>query len=241
MLNERSKFLRREIIKLSKANGGYHYGGTFSTVEILVCLYDKVLTAADKFILSKGHGCWGYYVLLKEKGFKPMLEGHPHLDIHNGVYFTTGSEGHGLPAGLGMAFARKKLKTPGKIFVLMGDGECQEGTTWESLLIGGFHKINNLVAIVDYNGIQGSGYTKDILPVDPVITTAAACGWQVTEIDGHDNEQLLKALTLATDKPHFIVARTVKGKGVDFMENKPEWHSKWPNPAEEQEILKQLQ
>lgn len=240
MLNERSKQLRRDLYKLSKANGGYHYGGTFSTIEILSNLYDRVLGKDDKFILSKGHSCWGLYVILREKGLNPTLEGHPHLDIPNGIHWTTGSEGHGFPAGMGMAFAKKKLKKNGRVFVLMGDGECQEGTTWESLLLGGFHKLNNLTIIVDFNKIQGSGYVSDILPVDNIAAVAQSCGWDVSIIDGHAESEILAALLATSDKPRFVVANTVKGKGVDFMENKPEWHSKWPNATEEAEILKQL-
>jgi transketolase len=240
MLSERSKQVRRDLYHLSKANGGYHYGGTFSTIEILVQLYDNVLNENDKFILSKGHACWGYYVLLRERGFSPSLEGHPHLDMNNGVHYTTGSEGHGLPGGLGMAFAKKKLNKNGKVYVLMGDGECQEGTTWESLLLAGFHKINNLVAIVDFNKIQGSGYVDDILPVNCLGKVAESCGWDVSVIDGHDDKDIINALRKETENPHFIIAKTVKGKGVSFMEDKPEWHSKWPNKSEEEIILNEL-
>lgn len=240
MLNSRSKQVRRDLYALSKANGGYHYGGTFSTIEILIALYDEILTPNDKFILSKGHSCWGYYTLLREKGFNPALEGHPHLDVENGVHFTTGSEGHGFPAGLGMAFAKKKLKKDGRVYVLMGDGECQEGTTWESLLLASFHKLDNLTIIVDSNKIQGSGFVKNILPVSALSNTAKSCGWDVEEIDGHDNQQALESIRKTGDLPRFIIANTVKGKGVDFMENKPEWHSKWPNNEEELSILSQL-
>ena len=146
-LNKRSKDIRLESINISKANGGYHYGGSFSCAEILINLYDQIINEDDKFILSKGHACWVYYALLIERGFSPTLEGHPHLDVNNGVHWTTGSEGHGLPAGLGMAFA-KKLQIK-RVYVLMGDGECQEGTTWESLLQAPHQKLNNITAIVD--------------------------------------------------------------------------------------------
>ena len=242
MLNERSKQIRRDLYKLSKANGGYHYGGTFSTVEILIVLYDKILTPDDRFILSKGHACWGLYTLLREKGLNPKLEGHPHLDLANGIHWTTGSEGHGFPAGVGMAFAKKKLGKKGRVFVLMGDGECQEGTTWESILLAGFHKLDNLVIIVDSNKIQGSGRVDDILPVNFKALSGAAIssGWTFSYTDGHDVDMLYNTLTYTTTQPLFVIADTIKGKGVDFMENKPEWHSKWPNPTEEAEILKQL-
>jgi transketolase len=196
----------------------------------------------DRFILSKGHSCWGLYVILREKGLNPTLEGHPHLDVANGIHWTTGSEGHGMPAGLGMAFAKKKLKKSGRVFVLVGDGECQEGTTWESLLLGGQHKLDNLTVIMDNNRIQGSGFTDDILSVGQKMgTVAELCGWDVSIIDGHNDAQIFGALVSKPDnKPQFIIANTVKGKGVDFMENKPDWHSKWPNPTEEAEIMKQL-
>jgi transketolase len=241
MLSTRSKQIRRDALMLSKANGGYHYGGTFSTIEILIALYDNVLNIDDKFILSKGHACWGYYVLLRELGLNPSLEGHPHLDEANGVDYTTGSEGHGFPAGVGMAFAKKKLGKKGRVYVLMGDGECQEGTTWESLLLAAHHKLNNLTVIVDSNKIQGSGFVNDILPLPDMLTIAHACNWSTLEADGHDVDDLKRDLVIQPiSGPLLIVANTIKGKGVDFMENKPEWHSKWPNPTEEAEILKQL-
>lgn len=240
VLNERSKYIRRETFKLSKANGGYHYGGTFSCVELLINLYDHILTKDDRFILSKGHACWGLYVLLREKGLNPKLEGHPSLDLHNGVHWTTGSEGHGLPAGLGMALARKIKNKPGRVYVLMGDGECQEGTTWESLLIAPHRKLDNLTVIVDNNKIQGSGFVKDILPIDCLENVAKECGWIVNTIDGHDNDEIRCTLEQEYNKPYMIIAHTIKGKGVSFMENSPRWHAKWPTPSEESIILEEL-
>jgi transketolase len=228
-LGKRSKDLRLEIIKLSSANGGYHYGGSFSCVEILLSLYDHTLGADDKFIMSKGHGCWGFYVLLREKGLDPLLEGHPHRDINNGVHWTTGSEGHGLPAAVGVALAKKLKNKNGETYVLVGDGECQEGTTWESLLIASHHKLNNLTAIVDFNGIQGSGFVKDILSLDSLGDVARKIGWIVSEGDGHDLDFLKNAMKIKKDKPHLIISKTIKGKGVSFMENQPKWHANWLN------------
>jgi len=227
MLNSRSKQVRRDAITLSKANGGYHYGGSFSCAEVLINLWDHILTDSDRFILSKGHGCWVYYVILRELGFNPTLEGHPHYEPEQGIYCTAGSMGHGLPVGIGMALARKLNSQEGKVFVLMGDGECQEGTTWESLLIAGRLKLTNLVAIIDNNGIQGSGFVKDILPVIPALMSAAeAAGWRVVEIDGH-NSELLGLDLGSSSQPTLVIAQTIKGKGVSFMENVPKWHSNW--------------
>jgi transketolase len=244
MLNERSKWLRREIIKLSKANGGYHFGGCFSCAEILLTLYDEVLTCEDRFILSKGHSCWGLYVLLRERGLNPSLEGHPHLDLANGIHWTTGSEGHGFPAGVGMALARKIQKRPGRIYVLIGDGECQEGTTWESMLMASRHGLDNLIVIVDDNKIQGSGRTTDILPVIPSLPAAAnAAGWTVWSVDGHDHIEINRWLApdVAVDRsPIMIFAETVKGKGVSFMEDNPNWHARWMDDGLEKQAMEEL-
>lgn len=240
-LNERSKQMRRDTIKLSKKWGGYHYGGSFSCVEILIVLYDQILQSEDKFILSKGHACWPYYVLLRERGLNPKLEGHPTLDERNGVYFTTGSEGHGFPAGIGMALARKMKGKPGKIYVLIGDGECQEGTTWESLLMAAHHKLDNLIVILDWNGLQGAGVVKETLPINGIGEIAGIIGWSLVEIDGHNPEEIYTALRYyETDKPLLIIAHTIKGKGVSYMENKKEWHAKWPDPEHEKQAFEDL-
>lgn len=227
MLSQRSKQVRRDAIDISLKNGGYHYGGSFSCAEILVNLFDIIMKENDRFILSKGHGCWVYYVLLRELGFNPTLEGHPHYEPENGVWCTAGSMGHGLPVGMGQALARKLRGDDSKVFVLMGDGECQEGTTWESILIASRLKLNNLVAIVDYNKIQGSGWCDDIMPAIPALIGAAEkAGWQVVDIDGH-NDDLVQIDYESQDKPMLVIANTVKGKGVSFMEGQPKWHSNW--------------
>jgi len=240
-LNERSKQVRRDTLTLSKANGGYHYGGSFSCTEILIALYDHVLQPEDKFILSKGHACWPMYVLLRERGYRPKLGGHPTLDDDNGVHFTTGSEGHGLPAGIGMALARKIKGKPGRIFVLMGDGECQEGTTWEGLLMAAHHKLDNLTVIVDWNLFQGAGAVEDNLAITGLPDVAAALGWLVVAVDGHDDLNVLAALDMEMENvPKIVIANTIKGKGVSFMEGKGEWHARFPNPAEEKQAFEEL-
>lgn len=240
MLDERSKRIRRETIKLSKANGGYHYGGCFSIVEILRVLYDHVLTEADKFILSKGHACWPLYVLLREKGFNPKLSGHPTRDENNGVVCTTGSEGHGLPTGIGIALAKKLKKESGRVYVLIGDGECQEGTTWESLLIAAHYQLDNLVVVVDWNGIQGSGFVCDVLNINNLDEVAKIIGWTAVKINGHLINEIEYAVAKRSEEPILVIANTVKGKGVSFMEDSPKWHACWPNEEQERVALEEL-
>lgn len=237
-MNSRSKQIRRDAIKLSKANGGYHWGGSFSCAEILIELYDNVLTDDDIFILSKGHGCWCYYVLLREKGYDPKLEGHPGLDPRNGVHATTGSMGHGLPFGIGIALGKKMRREPGRVFVLMGDGECQEGTTWESLLLALKLKLPNLIVIVDNNQIQGSGFTDEINSIRGI--HGAFQTWSMVSIDGHNNKELNSALSYHALHPRIIFANTIKGKGVSFMENDPKWHSQWLTNELEDRAMKEL-
>ncbi len=242
-LSQRSKQVRIETLRLSKANGGYHYSGCFSAVEILIALFDHVLAYGDRFILSKGHACWPYYVLLRERGYDPELLGHPSRDPKNGVDCTTGSGGHGLPMGLGMAMAKRLKGEPGKVYVLMGDGECQEGTTWESLLIAAHHKVDNLVVIVDWNDCQGSGFIKDILPIPSFCDIAEQIGWNVARnVDGHRCEDILEALGQFpfSPKPSLLRALTVKGKGISWMENRPEWHAQWIDDEHEEKALREL-
>lgn len=240
ILNERSKQVRRDTYRLSKANGGYHYGGAFSCVEILIAFYDLILKDNDRLILSKGHACWPLYVLLRERGYSPLLEGHPHLDVANGVHWTTGSEGHGLPAAVGMALARKVKKQDGHIYVVVGDGECQEGTTWESLLMAVQHKLDNLTVVVDWNGFQACDATRNILCIDSFKCVASHIGWYTEWVNGHNVSELGEALVFRPGVPIMILAKTVKGCGVSFMENQAAWHAKYPNAEEEKLILEEL-
>ena len=170
----------------------------------------------------------------------PKLEGHPHRDPANGVHCTTGSMGHGLPVGIGMAYAMKRRGNGERMFVMLGDGECQEGTTWESILIGAKLGLDNLVAIVDNNKIQGSDFTEAVLPVIPaVIASAETSGWEVIEIDGHNGE--IRGLHLEDrQKPLLVIANTVKGSGVSFMENTPDWHSNWLSDELEAQAREEL-
>lgn len=241
-LDKRSKQLRRKTINLALENGGYHFGGSFSCVEILRALYeDKFMSDKDRFILSKGHACWPWYVLLKEAGYNPKICGHPSRDPGNGILCTTGSLGHGLPQGIGMSLAKKQKKEDGYVYVLMGDGELQEGTTWESMLIASHHKLSNLIVIVDWNNIQGSGYINDTLNMGTTWPIFNKAGWQVHITDGHNIDYLRKDLNVGSDgKPKLIAARTVKGAGVSFMENEPKWHACWPSDWQKDQALKEL-
>lgn len=226
-LDKRSKQLRVDTIELALANGGYHFGGSFSCVEILRVLYEGLLTEDDRFIMSKGHACWPWYVILRELGYKPKLTGHPSRDPHAGILATTGSLGHGLPIGIGLALAKQQKDEPGVVYVLMGDGELQEGTTWESMLIAAKYKLNNLKVVVDWNNIQGSGFNNQVLPIESIWQIFAAAGWSTCIADGHDMQCLKEKIAEDDVDPRLIGARTVKGAGVSFMENDPKWHACW--------------
>ena len=228
-LVEKAKKLRRETFNAFVAHGEAHLGGSFSIIEMLLTLYEKVLKVEDKFILSKAHASFPFCLLLQEKGLNPKLTTHLELDPKNGIHCTTGSLGHGLPLATGMAMGRKLQKKSGKIYVMMSDGECQEGTTWESLLIAARHKLNNLVVLVDYNKIQALSFLKDGLPLDDLSAKFKAFNWDCTEIkDGHSFAELIPALQQnnTTLKPQVFIIHTTKGKGVKAFENDPAWHAR---------------
>jgi len=241
MLNGRSKKIRIDAIKLSQENGGYHYGSSFSCAEILINLYDSILKKEDRLVFSKGHGCWCFYALLKEQGYSPILEGHPYYDPKNGVFSTSGSLGHGLPMAMGMALAKRLKNELGHVYVILGDGECQEGTTWESILIASKLNLTNLTAIVDNNELQGSDFIKNILPssTNTLICAATAAGWNVKIIDGH-NSELLDIVKEKVEKPNLIIANTIKGKGISFMENNTKWHAQGLTPILQTQAFKEL-
>jgi transketolase len=233
-LSRRSKWIRRESLKIGLPNGFYHYGGSFSVAEILLALYDQVLQPEDRAILSKGHAWLPQIVLLRERGLDPQLCGHPQYDEANGIYATTGSLGHGMPLGLGRAKAKQMLRLPGRVFVIIGDGEAQEGTFWESLLVARQHALQNLTVVIDYNGIQGSGFVDNIMGLRLVGGVAKAAGWAVREVDGHDVSRLAGIMDEhVPGLPKLVIAHTVKGRGVPFMENDPSWHARYPSPEEQ--------
>ena len=228
-LVEKAKKLRRDTFNAFVEHGEAHLGGSFSIIEMLLTLYEKVLKVEDKFILSKAHASFPLCLLLQEKGLNPKLTTHLEIDPMNGIHCTTGSLGHGLPLATGMALGKKLQKKCGKIFVMISDGECQEGTTWESLLIAASHKLDNLVAIVDYNKIQALSPIDEVLPLENLAAKFKAFNWACTEInDGHSFAQLIPALQQnnTTLKPKVFIVHTTKGKGVKAFENDPAWHAR---------------
>lgn len=239
-LEEKAKELRRKVLDLSIKEGEAHLGGSFSEIEILISLYDKILQPEDKFILSKGHASTPFYLLLREKGYNPIIQTHPDLDEKNGIYATTGSLGHGLPIAAGMALARKMRNKQGKIYVLLGDGECQEGAIWETADIACHYQLDNLVAIVDNNKLQALSEIKDISSIF-LESKFKAFGWYTEEIDGHDFKKIIPALQRTQlGKPRMIIADTIKGKGISYMENIPKWHTGIPNEEELKNAYEEL-
>jgi transketolase len=232
-----------------------HLGSSLSMADILAVLYGGVLNVSpesvdtpdrDRLILSKGHACAGLYAVLAERGFFPVewletfyqngsrLAGHATTSVP-GVELSTGSLGHGLPVACGMALAAKRDRHSYRIFALLSDGECDEGSVWEAALFAPHHCLDNLTVIIDYNKIQSLGNVRDVLGLEPFKTKWSAFGWSVAQIDGHDHEQLIESLTnipLEAGKPTCVIADTVKGKGIPFMEHQLLWHYRSPDAAE---------
>ncbi len=229
LLKDKALKLRQDTFREFIKKGEAHLGGSFSMIEILVAMYEKVLTKKDKFLLSKAHASFPLCILLRSKGFKPKITTHLEIDEKNGINCTTGSLGHGFPIATGMAFARKKRKISGKIYVLISDGECQEGTTWESLLIAAKHKLDNLVLLIDYNKIQALTKLDDALPLNSLTKKLTSFNWNCLNIkDGHSFQSIIKALTKKRKKgvPTAIIFNTTKGKGIKEFENDPVWHAR---------------
>ena len=249
VLDERSLQLRRRIVDALEGGRRGHVGASLSLVEILRVLYDDVLRVRgndprwpdrDRCILSKGHGCLALYVLLAEKGFfspdellrqctdGALLGGHPDTHVP-GVEATTGALGHGLAIGVGFALAARLQHRPSRTFVVMGDGELDEGSVWEAALSAAKHGLSSLTGIVDYNKLQSYGRIADVMPLEPLADKWRAFGFEVREVDGHDVAALratFSALPFALDRPSLVIAHTVKGAGVSFAEGDPKWHHK---------------
>ena len=248
--------LRQDVLEMIHAAGSGHPGGSLSAVEILTALYFEVMQVdpanpsdpdRDRFILSKGHAAPILYAALARKGyFDPAmlptlrslgspLQGHPHMHMLPGLDCSSGSLGQGLSVANGLAFAAKKLNKSYRTYCLMGDGEVQEGQVWEAAMTAAHFGLDNVCAIVDNNGVQLDGTTAEIMGVEPLGEKFRAFGWHVIDCDGHDLEAVLAAFQEAAQtkgKPTVIVAKTVKGKGVSFMENQCGWHGKAPNKDE---------
>lgn len=228
-LISKAKKLRQDTFNAFIEHDEAHLGGSFSIIEMLIAIYEVVLKKDDKFILSKAHASFPLCLLLKEKGNALKVSTHLEIDVEKGIHCTTGSLGHGLPIGAGMALARKRQDKPGKIYVMISDGECQEGTTWESLLIAAKHELNNLVVLVDYNKIQALTTLDEALPISDLSAKFKAFNWACAEVnDGHSFEELLPVLQEDNDlgKPQAIIVHTIKGKGVKAFENNPSWHAR---------------
>jgi transketolase len=228
-LKKKSKELRLETFFAFIKKGEAHLGGAFSMIEIIITLYETILKKNDKFILSKAHASYPLCLLLRKKGLKPKLTTHLEIDKKNGIHCTTGSLGHGLPMAVGMAFAKKKQNLKGKIYVLISDGECQEGTTWESLLIANKHQLDNLVIIVDYNKIQALSKLEDALPLESLSQKFKAFNCKcINVVDGHSYKSLYNSFKTRneTKKPVVIIVNTIKGKGIKEFENDPAWHAR---------------
>lgn len=262
-LRGHARQLRIDIIEMLAAAGSGHPGGSLSSAEIVAALYFHVMKHdpknprdpdRDRFILSKGHACPVMYAALAECGYFPkeellrlrklgsFLRGHPLTDLDHGIEATTGSLGQGLSFAVGVALGLKLDKNPRRVFCLMGDGEIQEGQIWEAAMSAPHYKLDNLIGIVDRNGLQIDGPTETVMAVNPVADKWAAFGWRVLSIDGHDMEQAAEALAAPPEpgKPTLIVAHTVKGKGVSFMENKVGYHGVAPTAEEREQAEKEL-
>ena len=247
---------RLHVLQMVYQASASHVGACFSVADILAVLYSKILHInadqpehpdRDRFILSKGHAAAVLYAILAEQGFfsrawlvkfccdHSFLAGHTTHKGVPGVEVSTGALGHGLSLGCGMALAGRSAARPYAVFVALSDGELNEGSIWEAAMFAGYHGLSNLTAIIDANGLQGFGAVRDVLDLEPLVEKWVASGWSATELDGHDHQALSHALRQAraqNDRPSVIIARTVKGKGVSFMENKLEWHYRSPNEAQ---------
>jgi transketolase len=256
--------VRRDIVEMINESGSGHPGGSLSAVEILVALYFHEMRirpaepdwpARDRFILSKGHAAPAIYAVLAERGFFPVEELatfsapgtrlQKHIDMHlvPGTELSTGSLGQGLSVGVGMALADRMDKFDRRVYVLIGDGESQEGQIWEAALLAGQLRLENLIVFQDYNGCQVDGFVRDICCLDPIVDKWVSFGWHVQQIDGHDLDAIAQALDEARGNPgpHMIVANTVKGKGISFMENRPEWHARVPDRTEYLQAVRELE
>lgn len=250
LLADKSRWLRLAVLDLVKRSRKGHIGGAFSCADILCSLFygglmnfrpeDPLWTERDRFILSKGHSAIALYPIMADLGYFShdelenyckeggMLGGHPDRNIP-GIEADTGSLGHGLAVACGMAYALKERGSKSKVYVLLGDGECYEGSVWEGAMFAGHHGLDNIVAIVDRNGQCVTDYTEDCNRLEPFNDKWKSFGWEVKTVDGHSHRDILNALYNYTNRPLCVIAETVKGKGVSFMERSIEWHHGVPD------------
>jgi transketolase len=263
-LEIKANTIREDIIEMLVEAGSGHSAGPLGMTDIFTALYFKVMNIdpqnpgledRDRLVLSNGHICPVLYATMANRGFFPReelktlrklgtrLQGHPHREALPGLETTSGPLGSGLSQSCGMALAGKLDNKGWRVYCLMSDGEHDEGNTWEAVLLAGKYKLNNLVGIIDRNNIQIDGTTDDVMPLGDLGKKYEQFGWNVIDINGHDFNEIVNACETAntvTDKPTIIVAHTIPGKGVDFMENKYEWHGKPPNPEEAKKALDEL-
>jgi transketolase len=264
-LRELADYLRRKSVEMTNQAKSSHIGSNLSMVELLAVLYGKTLQVdpanpkwedRDRFVLSKGHACAVLYAVLAERGFFPAewldtfyqngarLAGHATHTSAPGIEVSTGSLGHGLSLATGMALAAKRDGKTHRVFAMLSDGECDEGSTWEPVLFAPQHKLDNLIAIVDYNKIQSLGSVKEVMDLEPFADKWRAFRWSVREIDGHNIEEIdeaLSAVPFEPGRPSVVIAHTVKGKGVSFMEDKLLWHYRTPQGEEYEAAISELE
>lgn len=262
-LKKKAIEIRRDLIRMIYEAKTGHTGGSLSSVDIITALYYDVMKIdpgnplweeRDRFILSKGHSVEGYYTILADRGFFPKEElktfskfgsrliGHPSVKVP-GVEMNTGALGHGLSAAVGMALAGKMDGKDYKVFVLMGDGEQAEGSVWEAAMAGGHYGLDNLVGIIDRNRLQISGNTESVMRLDSLRDKWTSFGWEVYEVDGNDIDKLPEVFSgtpLVQGKPSLILANTIKGKGVSYMENIAKWHHGVPNQEQFEQAMREL-
>ena len=253
--------IKQKILEIVYKANSSHLGSCLSVVDILTVIYSEIVDKEaiknkdenrDIVIMSKGHAAAAYYSVLNKYGFisnkdlenylenETKLGGHIHHLENDFVELSTGSLGHGLPYGIGIALAQKRLMRSGKTFVIISDGECDEGTTWESALLANQFKLDNLIVIIDRNMIQSLDSTESVLALEPLADKWSSFNWTVIEIDGHSHEELVKALS-NTDVPLCVIANTIKGNGVSFMEGKVLWHYRSPSEEEYANALREIQ
>ncbi len=265
VLARKANEMRREILEMVIAAKGGHIGGSYSVIDVLTALYLRVLRhdpadpgweGRDRLVFSKGHCCLALYNILAEAGYFPRddlkhycvdggkFAGHPEYGLVPGVEATTGSLGHGLPIAVGMALAARMDGRDHRVFCVLGDGECNEGSVWEALMAGSQLKLSGLTIVIDSNKLESLGRVEDILSIEPLGDRLESFGWVVREIDGHDMSEIVDALEsvpFRADMPSAIIAHTVKGKGVSFMEGVTMWHYRSPNDEEAEKARAEIE